>query len=201
MRNSLLQRGMLLLAATAAFVGCTDDDTDKPKLPTVEITEIGSSDQTVEFTVTASGADECAYVFDSADKIGTENFDAETVFALGERVDLTASAPISKPIAPGTQYVVFAAARNAVGYGKVERCDLNVPNLVDVEVSEITKSSFTFTVKTDGERAYKYVTMPAQYLEQVYEVQQAVNDSEKNMAAMRYLAWYGFKDSGTKSFT
>lgn len=201
MRNSLFQHGVLLLAAAATLIGCKDDDTDKLRLPTVEITEIGTSDRTVEFAITASGADECAYVFDTEEKIGEGIPDAETIFAEGERVDLSTNAVISKPIAPGTQYVVFAAAKNAAGYGKVGRCDLNVPNLVGVEVSDITKSSFTFTVSTDGDRAYKYVTMPARYLEQVYEVQEAVTDAEKNMAAMRYLAWYGFKDNGTKSFT
>ncbi len=31
-------------------------------------------------------------------------------------------------------------------------------------------------------------------------MQEAVTESEKEMAAMRYLAWYGFRDAGTKEF-
>lgn len=201
MKKSLWKSSLLLLTAVLAFIGCKDDTTDSPTVPTVTITEERAAGELVEFTITAKGADECAYIFDTAENIGGGNFDAQTILAQGETVDLASEDPIVKEINPGTEYVVFAAAKNAIGYSKVEKCNLNVPNLVDVEVSEITKSSFKFTVTTDNDRAYKYVTMPTPYLEEVYAVQEAETEAEKNTAAMRYLAWYGFKDNGTKSFT
>lgn len=201
MRNLLL-KGWLLLGMALMVIGCKDDEpieTIELLPPTVEAVENEAVLGTVSFTVKAEGAEKCAYLFDKRSEIGDTEPDAATIFADGEPAET--GTPIVKTIDPGTEYTVFVAAENAVGYSDVARLDLNARNLVDLEVSEITKSSFKFTVKVEAEEGkYKYVTMPAPYLQQVYEVQEAVTESEKERAAMRYLAWYGFRDTGTKEF-
>ena len=201
--KNLLWKGWLLLGAAVAIVGCKDDEPlEKMELlpPTVEVVENEAALGTVSFTVEASGAERCAYLFDKRSKIGDTEPDAETILKDGEPVDIGDNSPIVKTIDPGTEYTVFVAAGNVAGYSKVARLDLNARNLVDLAVSEITRSSFKFTIKVEAEGGYKYVTMPAPYLQQVYDVQEAVTESEKEMAAMRYLAWYGFRDAGTKEF-
>jgi len=201
MKNFLLRAGTLLIGAAIAFTGCKEDETEKLKSPTVTVTENEITGDNVKFTITATDADECAYIFDTAENLGGGIPDAATVLAKGEKVNTFLAATIVKEIEPATGYVVYAAAKNAAGFSEVAKCELNVPNLVEVEVYDITKSSYTFTITTDGDRAFKYTTVPVQYLEQIYEVQEAVTDDEKERAAMRYLAWYGLKDSGTKEYT
>lgn len=191
----------MLIGAAAAFTGCKEDETEKLKSPTVTVTEDAVTGTDVKFTITTTDADECAYIFDTAENLGGGIPDAATVLAEGEKVDTHLAATVVKEITPATEYIVYAAAKNAAGFSEVAKCELNVPNLVEVEVSNITKSSYTFTITTDGERAYKYTAIPTQYLEQIYQAQEAATDYEKSRAAMRYLAWYGTKDSGTKEFT
>lgn len=201
--KNLLLKGWLLFGAAVAVIGCKDDEPlEKIELlpPTVEVVENEAALGTVSFTVEASGADKCAYLFDKRSKIGDAEPDAETILTDGEPIADGDKDPIVKSIDPGTEYTVFVAAKNIAGYSEVARLDLNARNLVDLEVSEITKSSFKFTIKVEAEGEYKYVTMPAPYLQQVYATSEAVTESEKERAAMRYLAWYGFRDAGTKDF-
>lgn len=201
--KNLLLKGWLLFGAAVAVIGCKDDEPlEKIELlpPTVEVVENEAALGTVSFTVEASGADKCAYLFDKRSKIGDAEPDAETILTDGEPIAAGDKDPIVKSIDPGTEYTVFVAAKNIAGYSEVARLDLNARNLVDLEVSEITKSSFKFTIKVEAEGEYKYVTMPAPYLQQVYAASEAVTESEKERAAMRYLAWYGFRDAGTKDF-
>ncbi len=201
MRKSLIGACVLLIGAVAAFTGCKEDETEKLKNPTATVTERSKTGENVKFTVASTDADECAYIFDTVENLGEEIPDAATILAEGEQVTPNISAAVTKEITPATDYIIYAAAKNAAGFSEVAKCEINVPNLVEVEISDITKSSYTFTITTDGDRAYKYTVVPAQYLEQIYTVQEAVTDYAKQRAAMRYLAWYGTKDSGTKEFT
>ena len=100
----------LLFVALVSMLGLASCDKQNEAAPTIEITSVGATEDSIILTVEAKGAAKCAYILYNGDAIT-----AEQVFADGVAIKDVDSPVIVNDLKRGTTYYVVAAAQNSVG--------------------------------------------------------------------------------------
>lgn len=194
---------MLFLAVIAA--GCKKEDVagnGSPALPEVAVSELTPDLTSVSFSVTLKNSDEVAFL------LSPDEVTAEDIFAEGESPDNIKDGKaecVIENLDPYTSYKLHVVSSVYDGektvYSKVVSTSFETKDYENViTVMDATKSSYRFLIKAEEGEEYKYVHLTKKFLQQLYEVSEANDESEKEMARMRYLSYYGFKTSGRQEF-
>ena len=99
----------LLFVALVSMLGFASCDKLNEVAPTIEITAVGTTENSIIFTVNAKGASKCAYILYDGDTMN-----ADKVFADGVAIENPNGPVIAENLKSGTTYYVVAAAKNSV---------------------------------------------------------------------------------------
>ena len=106
--KNLFKLFVVALLAIVSFASC-ETANNEGGVPTIEIVEVKSSDNSITFAVTATNATECAYLLYDGDIVS-----ASDVFENGTQTAASGVVEV-KNLKAKTTYYVVAAARNANG--------------------------------------------------------------------------------------
>ena len=99
----------LLFVALVSMLGFASCDKQDEVAPTIEITAVGTTENSIIFTVNAKDASQCAYILFDGDTMN-----AEKVFAEGVVIKNVNTPVIVDNLQSATKYYVVAAAKNSV---------------------------------------------------------------------------------------
>ena len=100
----------LLFVAFVAMLGFASCETPTEVAPTIEITAVGTTENSIIFNVEAKNASKCAYIIYDGDIIS-----ADKVLAEGVAMKSVNGPVIVENLQSATKYYVVAAAKNSVG--------------------------------------------------------------------------------------
>lgn len=196
---------LLLITPPLAGSGCSDGPDDKPVNPEIKIEAGQSAPTSVSFTLSASDADQMAYLIAQSDGIAPVST-AEAAFTVGKVIDGSAATPITvDELMSETAYTIYAAARSGERYSELRTLEVTTierPAMLSFVSS--TKTGFTYRVEgiADDEtffhmylEKWAYDDLCEQYQEQMGE------DFDKNLMLQNTLADYGLEATGPQDIT
>lgn len=178
---------------SASMNSCKDGPEPAPASgPAVRLEKADAAPTSLTFTATPSGADRCAYVcvVKGVSEAGAEEIllDGKTLSPAGVSTETV------QGLAPGTGYVILAAASSGGVAGEVSR--LEMTTAADGE-------GITISSESAGRTSYSYTVAPSSesdYLHCVVRAGELENASDRQSAMKRILSESGFRDSGERTF-
>lgn len=167
---------VLIMAAATLLAGCKQlEDTTTPT-PEVNITEGVATPEQLEFHVSATQADEIAYIcVETTDE--AKVYKAETLFAEGE-VFAATEEPVPHIVSglkPETEYTIYVAAMKDEGtakyYSAVKELTMTTgENPAMLQFLSASKTGFSYKVAVEENQTYFHGYLPAWSFEYQYEM-------------------------------